>query len=1854
MIPRRSKYANTIRPRHTSARVLPTHVLCCGLSLAFSSMASAQTAHPLPYTQSTLAGAQPMTAAAGTQCPNLPTGVKSTTAFGDGCLATNAVFGSQARGGVQVDSFGNVFVADDINSIVHTIDPNSGLLSVLAGGASSVCAAATGTGAAGAVDTSGDGCLAATQTKTPSQRGIGIDPYGNVLLAGYGDNALHVVCRTASPTCSTAQIGTMQLVAGCVKSATSAPTGGVGLDNVKAAQTFVSAGCTPSNGELSAPRGVIGDVYGNIYFADTSSSRTRVVLGPLTSTYFSGTNPLYAALSVVYATPTAGYAYSVVNVSGTSTTTGGTATTKGATCSVTTNGTTYTGTALDTLGDGCPFNSSSVLASSGFTSGVAADAAGNLLFSDPTHGLRVVFVSGAGTAGARMQAAITANNPGVTPQPGFVYLLWGGGSTALGATPTLGTSTAASDSTLTKLAVGPDGNVYLGSNNRVILFDLSTGYVHQLFAGSANVTAGNYCSGSSGPKSLSAYSDGCPAPNSLFSNASGLGLSLDAANNLYLFDASSTSKMLVRKVLAQGFVPETLNSAQVQTFAVHLPALGSGTAALSATAEMTATAATCAGPFADNSLDCTSTVTTTPVAPGQRSASLLFTAGTSAVNIALGGVATGSELAFDAGSVTAGGTSTPIATISVNVFPGTQPNAPAADGAGNLYAYDARSSRLLESIRGTTYSINASLASAPTSIAADAAGDVYLASSNGLTELTVTGAPAAAGQPPQFTPVAVTYTPGSGSVRPQAVALDAAGNVFVADKQSTTSATAIYRLSALRGSPQSQVTLATGFSNPVALAVDAAGNVFVADRDAAAVYKLTPVSGTAASYTQSTVAGLSGVVPVGLATDAAGDLYVQDAAHNNVVEVPVSGAVTVVATDIAQPSGLAVDGGGTVYSADLGSGAVQAVTRTAQSFYFGTNQSQTFSGTVTDIGNQLSTGQNPATGSANFVLSGGSASPCNLSSGALGAQAAGNACTLTASFVGAGSGAVTDQITYLPAATTTGSLTLSGTLTGSAMATTTTIGSPSPANPSYTPSGTEVTFTVTVASAQSAPTGNVTVTIDGGTPAYYPLTNGVASIALSGLTAGTHTIYAAYPTSGSFSASNSGSPVSFTIAQDAVSLAWQPAVTALAFSAPVGNAVLNATATYNGATVPGTFVYTAGGAEIHAASYLPIGTYALQAKFVPADATDYAGGTIPGGTLTVSRAATTAALGSTSMVVAADGTGNYTSVQSAVNALPTTGGSIYLKPGTYNGFVTVANPNVSFYGLGGDPTRVVLTNGQGAFSPPFLAGQGYGNNGSAGDQGSATLVVARGTVNGTTGTPSNFYAENLTVANTYDTDTTTTSTNALVGGTCTANQPAQTLANLYNAGTLCNSQALAVWITSDQAVLNNVYTTSQQDTIYAGAISGSGGYAARQYWFRGKVTGDVDYIFGDAAAVFDHSSIYTTYHGSVTGTTTIEAQNKATQTGNSPDYLSGYVMNSDVFTSQSAGMTNLYFGRPYGKYSTWIMLNSLIDQVNPLGYSEFQGLTNLPTSTYAEYNNGLYTDPATGTPDANGVVYLGSGGSSGAGVTGTRETVSQDPGTPAAANAVKTSLTQAEAQPYYPLAFLSQTVPVSPYNSVTNWDPTAALATAANRFASTGSGTTITAGSPITVLMRPQTPGLGAVTNGNYTIPTGTYTLTDTLNGSATTLAAGTLDAAGEASVSTAALPPGTHNLAWSYGGDANFAPSTSGTYTVTVTGSLSNAQLITTGGVSRQADGSYNFVLTVTNPGSTAVSGVTISSATLGSASGTPLPQTVGSIAAGASASITVNVPASAGASGSRVAGKVMGSYTGGSFGSSLRITLP
>ena len=861
------------------------------VSVLVSLSLSAQAPIALPYTMTTLGGTSPMTAATGTQCPNLPTGVLSTDAEGDGCLAVNGIFGNDPYSGIVVDPFGIVFMNDDVKGILHMINPSSGIMTA-AGGTGTVCS--------NKEDSSGDGCVAATGTPSTAfadARGIGIDPYGNILLAGYNDHFVHIICRVASPLCGSGApsaaapiqipIGNMGLVAGCAYAGGSSGVTGAGADNTPAftidgfsLAAFANAGgsstaCTTSRGEVDQPRGVSGDIYGNIYFADTASERWRVVLGP--QTYNGVTNPLWAILEMntSWPLPTAGYAYTIAGLTTTQTTAGSSCAGTG-------------GKATDKFGDGCLFTAVSVNSSSSDAQGVGVDNVGNMILTDAGNGLlRVLFVSSAGTAGAAMANAIEVNNSGVTPQAGFVYALAGGGSTSgVSTTAALGNSRTALDSSTTKLAVSPQGDIFIGDKTRVLFFDIDTGYIRILFTAATNVGSGSYCSGSSGPISLSAYSDGCPAANADFGNTNGLSLGADGLGNLYMDDGNSNSAELVRKITAQGIAPQTLAASRKQIFETHTYGATAATssATLSAVTDITTGSPTCTL-NGDSTVDCTVTITSTPSAAGLRSATLTVSNASSGGNadVSLVGTVSGSALVFDNVSTTANNATTPVAPTTNAVLSGITPASVATDGAGNVYA--ANGTSIVESIGGTAYTLSNSsnapiaLPALPSQIAVDGLGDVFTTSpsAGAIDELAVT----IAGSPSAYALTSIAYTPCSDcTAAPQAVATDAAGNVYVADVQSSQANTAIYRLTLAGGAVRQQATIAAGFANPVSLVVDPSGNVYVADKGADAVYKLAPT--TTGVYTQTTL--LSGVAPVGVAADAAGNIYVQDENSASILE----------------------------------------------------------------------------------------------------------------------------------------------------------------------------------------------------------------------------------------------------------------------------------------------------------------------------------------------------------------------------------------------------------------------------------------------------------------------------------------------------------------------------------------------------------------------------------------------------------------------------------------------------------------------------------------------------------------------------------------------------------------------------------------------------------------------------------------------------------------------------------------------------------------------------------------------------------------------------------------------------------
>jgi hypothetical protein len=144
-------------------------------------------------------------------------------------------------------------------------------------------------------------------------------------------------------------------------------------------------------------------------------------------------------------------------------------------------------------------------------------------------------------------------------------------------------------------------------------------------------------------------------------------------------------------------------------------------------------------------------------------------------------------------------------------------------------------------------------------------------------------------------------------------------------------------------------------------------------------------------------------------------------------------------------------------------------------------------------------------------------------------------------------------------------------------------------------------------------------------------------------------------------------------------------------------------------------------------------------------------------------------------------------------------------------------------------------------------------------------------------------------------------------------------------------------------------------------------------------------------------------------------------------------------------------------------------------------------------------------------------------------------------------------------------------------------------------------------------------------------------------------------------LSPGMNTLTATFTPDNVITPTTTAanaykTYTIATASVpilVGTVTITTTGALSKVAGG-YQMIVTVKNTGNVTASNVQLTQAALGAATGATIPASLGDIASGGSASVTLTFPSSAGGDGAAVAERLSGTYTGGTFGGSFRATLP
>ncbi|KAL9153881.1 hypothetical protein ABFS82_10G076900 [Erythranthe guttata] len=267
------------------------------------------------------------------------------------------------------------------------------------------------------------------------------------------------------------------------------------------------------------------------------------------------------------------------------------------------------------------------------------------------------------------------------------------------------------------------------------------------------------------------------------------------------------------------------------------------------------------------------------------------------------------------------------------------------------------------------------------------------------------------------------------------------------------------------------------------------------------------------------------------------------------------------------------------------------------------------------------------------------------------------------------------------------------------------------------------------------------------------------------------------------------------------------------------------------------------------------------------------------------------------LTVAADGTGNFTTVSDAINFAPNNSFDrviIYVREGVYleNVEIPIWKTNIVLLGDGSDVTVITgsrsVADGWTTFRSATVAVSGEG-----------------------------FLARDLKFENTAGPE---------------------------------KHQAVALRINADFAAVYRCAVTGYQDTLYV--------HSFRQFYRECDIYGTIDYIFGNAAAVFQGCNIISRMplHGQ---STVVTAQSR-----NSPDEDTGISMqNCTILATEelysNSSTVRSYLGRPWRNYSRTVYLESYIDDfISPEGWSNWVGDQGLDTLYYGEYEN---YGPGSGT-----------------------------------------------------------------------------------------------------------------------------------------------------------------------------------------------------------------------------------------------------------------------------------------------------
>ena len=270
-------------------------------------------------------------------------------------------------------------------------------------------------------------------------------------------------------------------------------------------------------------------------------------------------------------------------------------------------------------------------------------------------------------------------------------------------------------------------------------------------------------------------------------------------------------------------------------------------------------------------------------------------------------------------------------------------------------------------------------------------------------------------------------------------------------------------------------------------------------------------------------------------------------------------------------------------------------------------------------------------------------------------------------------------------------------------------------------------------------------------------------------------------------------------------------------------------------------------------------------------------------------------------IVAADGSGNYTTPQAAVDAAPaglTNPWVIAIKPGRYRGHLAIPATKPWLTLRGEDATTTVITDDRNLNSPGV-------DGAKITTPDSATAHIQA----------NNFTAENVTFENTTTLDQ--------------------------------HIQALALYMTGDRAVFRRCRFLGWQDTLRADSPRAAGvtepdaprpAGTARQYYVDCYIEGHVDFIYAAATAVFERCHIHAKADGYLTAASTPQAA------------PFGYVFIDCKVTTGPDVKNGVYLGRPWRQFAaTAFIRTELAGDIRPEGWHNWGKASHEQTARYVEY-----------------------------------------------------------------------------------------------------------------------------------------------------------------------------------------------------------------------------------------------------------------------------------------------------------------